>query len=177
MKSFIETFFLLFQIGADSIKSMFVTNIQQKGGRITQNKVVATCVKAYNVGVVGKTLVPVVSDAESINPESEHFQITMIRILDGAGAALGEISWEPGVSDAITKNGNLSITNNGLTELKEIPLTAFQAGDFAEAGTFNLLKPIFWMAQTPLIPQLKFPTATATVNQSLRVELWGMKTI
>jgi hypothetical protein len=140
-------------------------------------KTLATFVWPSQAAVVGLSNVTFFNTSF---PDSEHFMIVGIRALTGANATLAATAWTPGISDALTQNGSISIINNGTQELKDFPLTKFVLStnnNDAEAGSIVLDKEIFWLGQTTLALNANFPTAPTTVNQNLRFELEGIKLI
>lgn len=118
-----------------------------------------------------------------IMPQSEHAIITAIRFCEGANATITSTNWTYGVNDAIAKNGQLRVTNNGVTVLTDIPLTAFNPGLVSNGGTtedigiFYLMEPIVLLGQTDIRSQVTFASAPATANLNLRMELHGVRFI
>lgn len=159
------------------VRDEFVKNyLTQMGVELTQNKVVSTFRKAYNAAVAGLNSVKIVNADQF--PDSEHFAIFGIRALDGIHAALNSTDWMASISNGIAKNGLFSADNGGTTEIKDMPLTAFQSGtNDPQAGVLLLPKPLFWKGQTQLTITLSFPTVVATANYNLRFELIGIKLI
>lgn len=118
-----------------------------------------------------------------IMPQSEHAIITAIRMCEGASATITSTGWTYGVNDAIGKNGLLRMTNNGVTVLTDIPLTAFNPGLVTNGGTtddigiFYLMEPIVLLGQTDIRTQITFPTGPTTANYNQRIELHGVRFI
>lgn len=127
-----------------------------------------------------------------IMPQSEHAVITGIRVLEGTNAAVQSTAWNYGVRDAVTLNGELTVTSNGETILTQLPLTAFQSNvdlnaaagtpSFAgetddNAGFFYFMEPLVLLGQTDIKSNIQFKAAVATANLNLRVELHGIRFI
>lgn len=144
-----------------------------------QSKTIAKTVSYFQKAIVGATTMEFLQgQAEQQNPASEHFQINAIQVYTGAAATLNQTDWARGVTDALTKNGGFIIKNNNSDETEEIPFTQFiPATNDASSGLFILDKPIMWVAQTPLLVTGKWPTAIATANLNMRIELVGIKLI
>jgi hypothetical protein len=142
------------------------------------SKTLAMYVFAYNAVAVGATTINFIPAAAQTNPVDEHMMITEVDMYDGASATLAATNWALGVSDALGKQGLLSITAQGTLVLKELPLTQFiPAANDADSGKFQLLKPIMWKGQTPLTAFANYLVAPATANYNLRLELVGLKLI
>jgi hypothetical protein len=174
-KIFENTFAVLNNPGL--VKKSFVAALKSEYGvDYSIAKTVAVYIDPYNATVVN---LPVVNIMNAVSyPENEHFLILGIRALQGAGAALGSIAWTAGITDAIAQNGNFNLNNSGTTEIKNMPLTAFQPGsNYPDSGLLLLEKPIFWKAQTQITTQLTFPTVPATANLAIRFEVMGIKLI
>jgi hypothetical protein len=121
-----------------------------------------------------------------ILPQSEHAIIMGLRILDGANATTEASNWQPGVSDALAKNGQLNVSINGQTVLTGLPNTGFDsnalsataAGETDEnRGFFFLYEPLVLLGQQQITAGMTFPTAPATANYNLRLELHGVRFI
>ncbi len=141
-------------------------------------KTLATTVFSFNGIAVGATTLPMIPLTRQQNPDSEHFMIQAIRLFDGANATLGETDWALGISDALAKQANITITNAGSVELFELPLREFiPATNDSSSGTFLLAKPIMWKGQTSLTAVITFPTAPTTANYNVALDLIGMKLI
>ncbi len=140
------------------------------------SKTLATSVFSFNAIAVGQTTVNIIPQQQ--NPSSEHFMITAFAIFDGANAVLGETDWSQGISDALAKQGTLTIQNAGTTELFEFPLRELipASGD-SGSGKFVLLKPIMWKAQTNLSAFISFPTAPTTATYNVALDILGLKLI
>lgn len=119
-------------------------------------------------------------------PQSEHMLILGLKIYDGAAATVEQTNWQPGVSDALVKNGNIDVLVNGQKVITAVPMTAFDtnatsattAGRTDEnRGFYYLTEPIALLGQTTLNINLALLTATATANYNLRVELHGIRFI
>jgi hypothetical protein len=120
-----------------------------------------------------------------ILPESEHAVIMGIRVLSGSNAALLSTDWQYGVSDAVSKQGYLTIQTNGQTVLTKLPLTAFNPNQLGAAiagvtsddqGMYWLMEPLVWLGQTDMIATLNFPAAPAA-NANIRIEYHGVRFI
>lgn len=184
----IETNILSFNANANNIVAGLTSILKNAGCDFNNSKRWAPYVTPFNVAVVGLPIVNISMNGSGITangdtlpyPESEHFLVYGIRVMGGAGAALGSIDWQLGVSDAIAKNGRVSLNNNGDTVIKNLPLTVFNPStnsNDVEAGVYYLTVPILWRAQTTMDLQFTFPTNVATANASLRWEFIGYKLI
>jgi hypothetical protein len=120
------------------------------------------------------------------NNESEHFVILGIRAYQGANATVAATDWQPGISDALGKQGLMQVVSNGVRVLRAIPLTNFfpnalsatAAGVTSDSQGFNYLsEPIAWLAQTTCELQVQWGTAPATANLNMRFEYHGMQFI
>lgn len=146
------------------------------------SKTLAVNVFAYNAVAVGNTTVNFMAAPTILSPQQnaadEHMMITEIDFYDGAAATLNATPWALGITDALGKQGYLSVSNSGTIELKNLPLTQFiPATNDSDSGKFQLNKPIMWVAQTDLIAQITYPTAPATANYNVRMEIVGLKLI
>ena len=87
-----------------------------------------------------------------IPPESEHQLITGIRLWEAVDPDLANSDWVAGISSAVAKNSKISISNNGVKALDEVPLSEF-LNDLTtrDNGIYDLDEPIPWIGQTKLI--------------------------
>ncbi|MDX2195712.1 MAG: hypothetical protein NW207_04785 [Cytophagales bacterium] len=162
----------------DAILNALAAYIKKQNLTYDNAKVFAKYVEGSNRVVVSLTNQTWFQDVTF--PQSEHFIVLALRVLSGANATLAASAWLPGVADALTINGSISLTNNGVVFLKNLPLTVFPLSTNnadIEAGFFILEKPILWQAQTSLSILATWATAPSTANQNLRFELWGYKLI
>lgn len=118
-----------------------------------------------------------------IAPQSEHMIIMGIRIMDGAGATINAIDWQPGVRDAAAKNAQMKVLMNGQVVSTAIPLTVFDPNQLAATvagstdenrGFFFFTEPLVLLGQTQLQIQVQTFSAPAA-NYSLRIELHGIR--
>ena len=184
----IETSIISFNANPNNIILGLTNMLKNAGCDFNNSKRWAPYSTPFNVAVVGQSTVNISGSGSGVTAnndvlpysESEHFLIYAIKLMSGAGAALGSIDWQLGVSDAVTKNGRMSILNNGDTVVKNLPLTTFNPStnsNDVEAGVFYLTVPILWRAMTSLDTTFNFSTVPATANQSLRIEYLGYKLI
>lgn len=158
------------------IRDRFVDALSYYQADYAVSKTVAFYIDPYNGVAVGNTTLNIINQVSY--PESEHFLICGIRGLSGAAASLAQSAWVAGISDALTINGSFNLINSGTTEIKNMPMTAFQPGtNYPDSGLLLLEKPVFWKAQTQLSIQIAWPTAPTTANQNIRFELMGIKLI
>ena len=81
------------------------------------------------------------------------------------------------MNTAEVKNGTMSITTNGMIELRNKPFEDFvRAEEEPASGIIMLPRPILWRAQTDLVLSANFETAPVATT-SLSVELMGMKLV
>lgn len=141
------------------------------------SKTFANAVIGYSAVAVGLQTVQIIPNGP-VSPDSEHFMIIAFRMYDGANAAITSTNWALGVSDAIAKNGSLTFSNSGSTEMFQFPLRMLipAAGDSA-SGLYLLSKPIYWKAQTIFAGQANFSPVVATANYNLGIDLIGLKFI
>jgi hypothetical protein len=110
-----------------------------------------------------------------IRPENEYAIITSIKVLEGANASVPATAWTEGISTADIMNGWFDLSLNGNVWLKRLPFTNFtEADEDAEAGIYDLIKPIFWGAQEEMKITATWPVALGTANQNLNIELIGL---
>lgn len=109
-------------------------------------------------------------------PESEHQLITQIRIWEATNAVIADSVWTAGVTSGICQNSKISIINNGITVLDNVPLTEFLPDlTTRDIGLYDLAEPIAWVGQTNLIVQIKSKKgAIIGANSNLRVGLKGL---
>ena len=109
-----------------------------------------------------------------IPPESEHQLITSLRLWEGADSDIANTDWVAGISSAVAKNSKISITNNGVKALDEVPLSEF-LNDLTtrDNGKYDLDEPIPWVGQTKLIVSIETFDAP-TLNTNLRIGLKGL---
>jgi hypothetical protein len=166
-------------------------------GKTTLPKVAADFAIFDQLAVVGTTLAAYFQGQFTIArsnfpngsftmPESEHALILGIRIYTGAAATVTATDWQPGANDAAVKNGKMDILINGQKVLTELPLTQFgqvqlsathQGETDQDRGTFYFYEPLVLLGQTNIAVNVSFPTAPATANLNLRVELVGVRFI
>jgi len=110
-----------------------------------------------------------------IPPESEHQLITAIRIWEGAlFGPIFDTDWVPGAQDPAVKNARITITNNGVKALDEVPLSDLIPDlTTRDVGLYSLNEPIPWLGQTKLIVSIDLPGILAGAT-NLRVGLKGL---
>jgi len=180
-------------IGGKSLENQFLanndpqlwirvmTNIMTIEGLTYSNpKTLAKFTQKQQMLVTGLNSVSL-SGANGLNyPDSEHFLIFGIQAFDGAAAAIGSTNWQPGISDAIAKNGQMTVTNNGTKVLKDYEIRNFlpSTGNADVSESYIVLdKPILLRAQTTLDITLNFSTVVATANYNIDMDLFGYKFI
>ncbi len=143
----------------------------------SNSKTLATTIFSYNAVAVGQSLVQLTPQPNQ-TPDSEHFMIQAIQMYDGANATLIETDWALGISDALGKQGFLTITNAGSIELKNFPLRKLipASGD-SGSGMFLLPKPIMWKGQTDLQMTVSFATVPTTALYNIAIDIIGLKLI
>jgi hypothetical protein len=141
------------------------------------SKTLATTVFSYSAVAVGQSTVNIIPAGTS-NPDAEHFMIQGISMFDGANATLNQTNWSLGISDALGKQGLLTITNAGTVELFQFPLRELipATGD-SGSGKYLLPKPIMWKGQTALSATITYATVPATANYNVGLDLLGLKLI
>lgn len=108
-------------------------------------------------------------------PQSEHFIITHMKMLEGVNATLTETVWSPGFLDGDLQNGDWTFDNNGVIEQQSIPGTVFQpAAENPFSGIYELALPIVWRGQTRITIRMNYRNVPSTANTNQRVELWGL---
>lgn len=119
-------------------------------------------------------------------PQGEHALILGIKAMTGANAAIQSTDWQPGINDAITRNGLVTININGNRVITQLPLTAFDntnlsatsSGETDDSrGMFYLYEPLVLLGQTSMDALVTWGTAPTTLNQNLRFELHGIRFI
>ena len=119
-------------------------------------------------------------------PQGEHAIITGLRVAYGANATVAATDWQPGVSDALTKQGLMTISINGQVVTTQLPLTVFdnnalaatvQGSTDATRGYFFFYEPLVLLGQQQISCNITWGTAPATANSNLRVELHGVRFI
>ncbi len=179
-----------------TLVSLMTNFFKANYGEMTLPKTAADFILYDQLPVVGLTNAAYFQDAFTtarsnfpgsfILPQSEHAIILGMRLMDGANAAIQSTDWNPGVGDALTKQGLMNISINGQVVLSQLPLTAFDtnklsataAGETDEnRGFFFFYEPLVLLGQNQIAVQIKWATAIATAVQNLRVELHGVRFI
>lgn len=152
--------------------------------KTVQEKTLAEQTRYDSVAVV--TGITTLFESEPVNdntnltnftpPESEHQLITQIRIWEGTNAVIADTDWVAGVTNPICQNSKISILNNGITVLDNVPLSEFLPDlTTRDVGLYDLAEPIAWVGQTNLIVQIKSKKgAIIGANTNLRVGLKGL---
>ena len=169
----------------DLMEQAFYGYLNAEGLKLTQEKTFGT-IDLYNKKVLTSTTnseyfggqaTAANSNMNSfIRQEGEHMLITKIRFLSSTGLALNAGNWSPIVgSDDEIINGEFTLVVDNVTQLQRIPLSETIHGtDSGKYGVFELIKPIFWAAQTKLSLQLALKNAPGGANTNLQVELHGV---
>lgn len=119
-------------------------------------------------------------------PQGEHAIITGIRFAFGANATVSSTDWQPGVGDALTKQGLVSISINGQVVTTQLPLTAFdsnvlsataQGATDENRGYFFFYEPLVLLGQQQISVNITWATAPTTATANLRCELHGVRFI
>jgi len=119
-------------------------------------------------------------------PQGEHAIITGIKFLFGANATVASTNWEPGVGDALTKQGLVSISINGQVVTTQLPLTAFDSNALSATaagatdenrGYFFFYEPLVLLGQQQIALNITWNAAPTTANANLRCELHGVRFI
>ncbi|MFN0048205.1 MAG: hypothetical protein ACKVOU_03660 [Cytophagales bacterium] len=174
-KNFLTNDFALLQ-NPDSLTVVVSSFLAKSGLVVDQNKFVAPkFVAEIKAAVVGLTNVVLFN---SQFPSSEHFIITAIRVLQGASATPQVAAYTPGIADGTVQAGLMNIVNNGVVNLKQMPLSVFNQGtNDPSAGFLCLDRPIVWAGQTDLAVNLTWAVAPTLALGCLSVQLWGVKLI
>lgn len=152
------------------------------GAKLVQEKTVAQAVRYDSLALATGTnkffdTAPVAFETNMNSftpPETEHFLITRMRLAVGVNAVLLSTDWTYGADPAVEKNGQLSITNNGVRVLDRYPLSDFIPDLLTrDVGTVELEEPIAWIGQTILTAQIELNAAPAA-NSNMRFELIGI---
>jgi len=162
----------------------FLAFWKEIGAQVTQEKSVAQ-VSLYDSRALGAGITRFFTGAlvafntnlsAFIRPETEHLLITRIKYLEGVAAVVNESVWEPGtglIEDA-TKNGQISISNNGVQVLRRYPLNSSNGNiTTKDDGVIELEEPIPWIGQTELIIDIDLPNAPG-VNTNGQIQLAGI---
>lgn len=175
--------------GAGSMSALLEKYFRDNFGKTNLPKRVADFQIFHNLSVVGQTVVTFFSgnyNAQQTNwpgsnfvaPESEHMVLQRIKCYQGIAANPEESPWLAGVSDALAKNGRLTISCNGVAQLVDLPLTAFNPTVTDDSiGCFDLQEPIVILGQTDAKAQVTFTDAPATANLNLRLVYEGIRFI
>jgi len=119
-------------------------------------------------------------------PQGEHAIITGIKFMFGANATVSSTDWQPGVGDALTKQGLVSISINGQVVTTQLPLTAFdnnvlsatvQGSADENRGYFFFYEPLVLLGQQQIALNITWNAAPSTANANLRCELHGVRFI
>jgi hypothetical protein len=119
-------------------------------------------------------------------PQGEHAIITGLRFAFGTNATVASTDWQPGVGDALTKQGLVTISINGQVVTTQLPLTTFDSNALAATaagatdenrGYFFFYEPLVLLGQQQISVNVTFGTAPTTANANLRCELHGVRFI
>lgn len=163
----------------DGINALMINYMSSRALPYDNAKTVAEYSQDFKAVVAGAQIVNFVQSGFTYN-DSEHFIVLQIAVYEGANATLAATDWEPGVSDNLAKNGNLSFRVNGAQVLAPTPFTRFipSTGNATVQGYYlPLAKPIFIQAQTTFEIVGQFPTVVSTTNYNMNIQLTGIKLI
>lgn len=179
-----------------TLVSLMTNFFQANYGLSDLPKTAADFVLYDQLAVVGLTSANFFSGAYSVArsnfpgsfvlPQGEHAIITGIKLLSGANATVTATDWQPGVGDALTKQGLITISINGQIVTTQLPITVFDpnalsataAGNTSEnRGYFYFYEPLVLLGQQQISVNVTWGTAPTTANQNLRVELHGVRFI
>lgn len=179
-----------------TLVSLMTNFFKANYGDLTLPKTAADFILYDQLAVVGTTQANFFQDAYTTNrsnfpgqfilPQSEHAIILGLRVYDGANASVPATEWQPGVGDALTKAGLMSVSINGQVVLTQLPLTAFDTNKLSATasgetdenrGYFFFYEPLVLLGQQQIAVQVRWLTAPTTANQNLRVELHGVRFI
>lgn len=180
-----------------SLVSLMTNFFRANYGDITIPKTAADFILYDQLAVVGQTQVTFFDgqwtaarsnfpSGSFLLPQSEHAIILGLRVYVGANATVSSSDWQPGIGDALAKQGNFSVLINGQVVLTSIPGTAFDsnalsataAGETDEnRGFYYLYEPLVLLGQNAITIQAKWNTAPTTANLNMRVELHGVRFI
>lgn len=179
-----------------TLVSLMTNFFQANYGLSDLPKTAADFILYDQLAVVGQTNVQFFSGAYSTSrsnfpgsfvlPQGEHAIITGIKFLSGAAATVAATDWQPGVGDALTKQGLMTISINGQIVTTQLPLTVFDpntlgatvAGNTSEnRGYFYFYEPLVLLGQQQISIAVTWGTAPTTANQNLRCELHGVRFI
>lgn len=173
-----------------AIENAFLAWLKANNAEIGQSKTIATNVLYHAKDISNLTTSTffsgtfIASDTNIvgafIRPQSEHLCVYGIRAY--TGSQLGTVtnqSWHRGLDfslDSIPYNATISIINNSERELKNLPMTEFDADlTTKDQGTVFLDQPILWEGQTELQLVLDAANGTAFASgQFMRFDLVGL---
>ena len=166
-----------------AVEGAFVNYLRAFNKKVTKAKTIAHFVAQHAQSVVSQSNVSFFIDSQGAGytnltsnqrPESEHFIITEIRMLEGANATVSATDWTEGLSTADVRNAKFDLFVNGVIQMKQFPLTRFvEADEEPYSGIVKINPWIVWGGQEDLEIKVKFETAPATANQNLMIELAG----
>jgi hypothetical protein len=107
-------------------------------------------------------------------PESEHMQLAYLKIEEGVNAQLNKTVWIAGVSDVDILNGKIDIVNNGLTIIRDMPLSEFvRAEEQPYSGQVAFVSPTNLLAQSEFRAVIKVDNVPVA-NTNLRLTFSGV---
>jgi hypothetical protein len=189
-KNYVTTFLNLLKIGSnDLLVQGFKDYLSAKQFDLANvNKTISPLhFETAEKSIVGSSIINFF-DTES--KAGEHFAILGMRVLQ-ANSASAQPRWTKGAFIDTSLSATIDITNAGLREVVDLPMTAFLGGggttnasavtDPSE-GEIIFNRPILWVGQTKLTVALKFPTGVtqavvATLDVKQRFELIGIKLV
>lgn len=120
-------------------------------------------------------------------PQGENALILGYKVMVGANATVAATDWQPGVGDALTKQGYFTTTINGQVVNTAIPFTGFDFNTLSATasgatddnrGFYSLYEPLVLMGQQQIAITAQWPVAPpATANLNMRIELHGIRFI
>jgi len=120
-------------------------------------------------------------------PQGENALILGYKVLSGANAVVSSTDWQPGMADALGKQGTITTLINGQVVNTQIPLTVFDPNQLSATGSgatddnrgfMPLYEPLVLMGQQQITMQANWPVLPpATANLNMRIELHGIRFI
>lgn len=111
-----------------------------------------------------------------VRPDTEHIMILAIRVFTGNDGTINDTDWETGSTNENTKNSDITITVNNVTELQDFNLSeAINEVTTFDRGLIPLSQPILWPGQTEL--ELRWEGKTSVVppaDENLKFHLLGI---
>ena len=176
-----------------AIEKNFLEYLQKSKARVNMSKTIASQVLYHQKPVANQNIVqfftgqnfPGQSNIESTftRPESEHFVIYGMRCFLGNLTEPGETAlsaYTLGITDSPFGDVNFlnsvfSLEINGITLLKNVPLTEFDSLTTTNfAGMLLLNEPLLWQGQQQMKLTLKAKPGVTFGDFNVRFELYGI---